>query len=447
VDHQRCEALKSKAGLRRSESRVSDNEKYQYTPIQGMNSGPSEAKKRPHGGPDGTEGTDKASRTGSGPSWDETTHRSFVSAVYDVGMKHASPAIILENMQSRPSSITSERVKSHLQKYRLNRGKGKDEFMSGYDNWMTKALSLSEKTESSTGSRFAANPEFILDMMSSTLPVPGDLAAFISFSIMMETKCASDPATAKKWMSQEECEVAYEESNYLHQFNGTPITFPSLSEEEKVSTLGKGMCYVLALFVNMTEHLCKMRGEQVDSDSQDNSSNSDYQGNHHEVPNLAGLNVLGKIPETSTALNHQSSHVADSMESPIHSQTSANYTHFHPDPTNKQNDSEFSKAAGDTAKILHTNSSVSPHAHHNHYRLANEFHPPYHRTQQVHNQGFGHEGNIDHQNSNSNYPFPFSLNYNQHFQSVDEPHELPRNRDQPLPQVDADFSLWNPPRV
>ena len=284
-------------------------------------------------------------------------------------------------------------------------------------------------------------------MMSSTLPVPGDLAAFISFSIMMETKYASDPATAKKWMSQEECEVAYEESNYLHQFNGTPITFPSLSEEEKVSTLGKGMCYVLALFVNMTEHLCKMRGEQVDSDSQDNSSNSDYQGNHHEVPNLAGLNVLGKIPETSTALNHQSAQVADSMESPIHSQTSANYTHFHPDPTNKQNDSEFSKAAGDTAKILHTNSSVSPHAHHNHYRLANEFHPPYHRTQQVHNQGFGHEGNIDHQNSNSNYPFPFSLNYNQHFQSVDEPHELPRNRDQPLPQVDADFSLWNPPRV
>jgi len=381
VDHQRCEALKSKAGLRRSESR------------------------------------------------------------------HASPAIILENMQSRPSSITSERVKSHLQKYRLNRGKGKDEFMSGYDNWMTKALSLSEKTESSKGSRFAANPEFILDMMSSTLPVPGDLAAFISFSIMMETKCASDPATAKKWMSQEECEVAYEESNYLHQFNGTPITFPSLSEEEKVSTLGKGMCYVLALFVNMTEHLCKMRGEQVDSDSQDNSSNSDYQGNHHEVPNLAGLNVLGKIPETSTALNHQSSHVADSMESPIHSQTSANYTHFHPDPTNKQNDRKCSNAEGDTAKILHTNPSVSPNAHHNHYRLANEFHPPYHRTQQVHNQGFGHEGNIDHQNSNSNYPFPFSLNYNQHFQSVDEPHELPRNRDQPLPQVDADFSLWNPPRV
>ena len=138
------------------------------------------------------------------------------------------------------------------------------------------------------------------------------------------------------------------------------------------------------------------------------------------------------------------------MESPIHSQTSANYTnytHFHPDPTNKQNDRKCSNAEGDTAKILHTNPSVSPNAHHNHYRLANEFHPPYHRTQQVHNQGFGHEGNIDHQNSNSNYPFPFSLNYNQHFQSVDEPHELPRNRDQPLPQVDADFSLWNPPRV
>ena len=45
---------------------------------------------------------------------------------------HASPSTILEFMTPN-LDITSERVKSHLQKYRLNRQKSQNEFMQNYD--------------------------------------------------------------------------------------------------------------------------------------------------------------------------------------------------------------------------------------------------------------------------------------------------------------------------
>lgn len=50
-------------------------------------------------------------------TWPDELHRDFVSAVFDVGLKHSSPSTILEHMPKHPQ-ITSERVKSHLQKYR-----------------------------------------------------------------------------------------------------------------------------------------------------------------------------------------------------------------------------------------------------------------------------------------------------------------------------------------
>ncbi|KAK1744179.1 hypothetical protein QTG54_004712 [Skeletonema marinoi] len=59
--------------------------------------------------------------------------REFVSAIFDVGLKHASPSAIMEFMHPNPN-ITSERVKSHLQKYRKNRDKSRKEFMTSYEN-------------------------------------------------------------------------------------------------------------------------------------------------------------------------------------------------------------------------------------------------------------------------------------------------------------------------
>lgn len=68
--------------------------------------------------------------------WDQNLHRRFVEAVYEAGISECSPSVILDNMSHRPASLTSERVKSHLQKYRKNRPRSKEEFMSDYDNFM-----------------------------------------------------------------------------------------------------------------------------------------------------------------------------------------------------------------------------------------------------------------------------------------------------------------------
>jgi SHAQKYF class myb-like DNA-binding protein len=61
-------------------------------------------------------------------TWPDELHRDFVSAVFDVGLKHSSPSAILSQMPEH-EGITTERIKSHLQKYRVHRAKSKSEFM------------------------------------------------------------------------------------------------------------------------------------------------------------------------------------------------------------------------------------------------------------------------------------------------------------------------------
>eukprot|EP00980_Cylindrotheca_fusiformis_P018067 scaffold5794_cov141-Cylindrotheca_fusiformis.AAC.3 len=70
-------------------------------------------------------------------TWPEDLHRDFVSAIFDVGLKHCSPSTIIEHMPKNPD-ITTERIKSHLQKYRIHRAKSKQEFMSSYEASLVK---------------------------------------------------------------------------------------------------------------------------------------------------------------------------------------------------------------------------------------------------------------------------------------------------------------------
>ena len=262
----------SSEDVKGTEPKVSDDEEHIGIPAMATSSS-NENRKRPHGRTESKEESAKVSRVDTGLCWNEEEHRAFVAAIYDVGMKHASPAVILENMRTRPTSITSERVKSHLQKYRLNRGKGKEEFLSGYDSWMTKALGLANKSEAGTNKMVP--PEFIFDMMSSTLPIPWDLAAYLSYSVLTENRTSTDTEKdGNNSKAKEQSRPLVEaHDDYLKHFTGAPITFPRLSEKEKKSTLGKGMCYVMALFVNMTEHLSKLRGEVLDQDSEGANSN------------------------------------------------------------------------------------------------------------------------------------------------------------------------------
>ena len=73
--------------------------------------------------------------------WPDSLHRDFASAVFDLGLKNSSPNAILNIMTTNSvnagsadvSEISAERIKSHLQKFRLHKLKSREEFMASYD--------------------------------------------------------------------------------------------------------------------------------------------------------------------------------------------------------------------------------------------------------------------------------------------------------------------------
>ncbi|CAM9166227.1 unnamed protein product [Pylaiella littoralis] len=67
--------------------------------------------------------------------WSVPLHQDFVAAVFDVGLKCASPKLLLE-MMPVVDGLTSEHIKSHLQKYRLHRQRSREEFLKSY-NYLT----------------------------------------------------------------------------------------------------------------------------------------------------------------------------------------------------------------------------------------------------------------------------------------------------------------------
>ncbi|KAG2770353.1 hypothetical protein PC129_g15728 [Phytophthora cactorum] len=62
--------------------------------------------------------------------WQEDLHLRFVAAIFDLGLKNASPKTLLPMMnKSNPESgLTTEHLKSHLQKYRINYQRSRQEF-------------------------------------------------------------------------------------------------------------------------------------------------------------------------------------------------------------------------------------------------------------------------------------------------------------------------------
>lgn len=59
-----------------------------------------------------------------------------MSAVFDIGLKNSSPATVASHMKSRPPELTSERLKSRLQKFRQHRQKEKEKFLGEFDEFI-----------------------------------------------------------------------------------------------------------------------------------------------------------------------------------------------------------------------------------------------------------------------------------------------------------------------
>lgn len=148
-------------------------------------------------------------------AWPDELHRDFVSAVFDVGLKHSSPSSLLEQMPPH-EQITTERIKSHLQKYRLHRQKSKKEFMASYESTLLKMKSGEH------------------DLDASALNC-GEVAAHLAFSTMNEKEITSvDPSSLVQ---------------------GGVLQLPQLTEEEKRSPVGASMGYLMGLFFSLKQQL------------------------------------------------------------------------------------------------------------------------------------------------------------------------------------------------
>ena len=81
---------------------------------------------------------------------DAAQHRALVEAIFHTGLQSCSPSFLLEEMMLKSEDITSERVKSHLQKFRKKGDSAVEEFMESYDSAMRKYDDLFRRPSNST---------------------------------------------------------------------------------------------------------------------------------------------------------------------------------------------------------------------------------------------------------------------------------------------------------
>jgi len=154
-------------------------------------------------------------------AWPDELHRDFVSAVFDVGLKHSSPSAILELMGGKNDEITSERIKSHLQKYRLHRQKSKKEFMGSYDTTFSNIK--------------GGNMECDISSMNC-----GEVAAHLSYTTL--TECETEGRNAHGYL-----------------VHGGALQLPYLSQAEKSSPIGASLGYLMGLFFSVKKQLVAER--------------------------------------------------------------------------------------------------------------------------------------------------------------------------------------------
>jgi SHAQKYF class myb-like DNA-binding protein len=188
-------------------------------------------------------------------SWNEQQHKDFVAAIFQIGLRNSSPAVILENMTQKPESITSERVKSKLQKYRKSRDKSKDDFLEEYESFLQRAKAIECPGGRAAGEE--SPPSALLELMGSNKLLGGDAAAFLSYAVMKERAVNNAGEGERAVLSTQLFRTGALE--YLENFAGAGIPFPQLTEAEKRSSLGVSMTFVMGLFLSMSQHLMRER--------------------------------------------------------------------------------------------------------------------------------------------------------------------------------------------
>jgi SHAQKYF class myb-like DNA-binding protein len=188
-------------------------------------------------------------------TWPEDLHRDFVSAIFDVGLKHSSPSTILEHMPKH-EQITTERIKSHLQKYRLHRVKSKKEFISSYEA----SLRNFQNHNTSSNSLVTSNGEVAAHLTSVSLgPSSGNKKDISNNNNINKTKKEDASNTNIATVARSSDDALVKQSPRQQQNNNDSLMLPQLTEAEKQSPIGAAMGYLMGLFFSLKQQLMIQR--------------------------------------------------------------------------------------------------------------------------------------------------------------------------------------------
>lgn len=287
--------------------------------------------------------------------WSESLHRDFVSAIFDIGVKHATPAVVLETMLVQDREVTAERVKSHLQKYRVHRDRSKTEFMTQYEqalerikerggtNWYPTDRFLSGDVAASMA-YYSMNPDASMPMpidlrMSavagpSNVPAPRDEYTEMAQGgdVYSDHRPASrrgsgkaggsngvpmPPAPMHPVVSTGAMKTDLDESSR--------INFPSLTGEETKSAMGRKLRKLADDYNSTINHLLEGRksieGGRRGGSQHTPQDSRDSIGSHRRISNESPH--VSHSAAASTSMHHYDASMYDQghyMQYPIHPQ-------------------------------------------------------------------------------------------------------------------------------
>ena len=203
--------------------------------------------------------------------WTTDLHRQFVEAIFSAGIKHASPSVLLDLMSNAHNfPLTSERVKSRLQKYRNHSDKSRSDFLQEYDTFLQRALSIGSQTPDPTLQPLLPMAS-VLQLMGIEEPLyGGDAAAAATYDILYKsgTKSQSGEKNEKDFDSTVHTfltpKVLKQGSSALVQrCQGQSIEIPRLTAEEMASPLGASFNHVIRTFEALSNELDRQRADTL----------------------------------------------------------------------------------------------------------------------------------------------------------------------------------------
>ena len=147
--------------------------------------------------------------------------------------------------------ITTERIKSHLQKYRLHRAKSKKEFVSSYESSLSTFNARGVNgVKSIGGAEVAAHLTYTALNDGNTAAPPADTSASTA-------KAASNTSQEPK---QETSRASSTEQSAQDS-----LFLPQLTEAEKQSPIGAAMGYLMGLFFSLKQQLMIQRSLEANN--------------------------------------------------------------------------------------------------------------------------------------------------------------------------------------